>query len=81
MKRTTLALDEQILAKLKSKAAQEGRSMQDVANDLLRGALLRPAAQRERKGYRLRLRGWKAEIQPGIDLLDRDTLFDLMDGR
>jgi hypothetical protein len=32
------------------------------------------------KSYELRLRGWKAAEQPGVDLLDRDTLFDLITG-
>ena len=35
----------------------------------------------ERKAFTLRLKGWKAKEQPGVDLLDRDKLFDLMNGR
>jgi hypothetical protein len=31
--------------------------------------------------HRLALQGWEAAIQPGVDILDRDTLFDVMDGR
>ena len=52
--------------------------MQDLANELLRDGLAR---REEPTAYRLRLEGWKAEEQPGVDLLDRDKLFDLMDGR
>lgn len=64
--------------RLKARAAAEGRSMQDLANELLRDGL----ARREGPGdYDLRLEGWRAETQPGVDLLDRDKLFDLMDGR
>lgn len=77
MARTTLMLDEQILKQLKTKAAQEGRTLQATINDLLRIALKAPT----RKGFVLRLEGWRAELQPGVDLLDRDKLFDLMDGR
>jgi len=51
--------------------------MQAVINDLLRAGLHRPATT----GYRLKLYGWKAELQPGVDILDREKLFDLMDGR
>jgi plasmid stability protein len=76
--RTTLALDDDLLKKIKEKAAREGRSAQDVANDLLRQALVQP---KPRIAYKLKLRGWKAIQQPGVDLLDRDKLFDLMDGR
>ena len=76
MRRTTLALDDDLLRQLKGKAAREGRTLQAVATELLRQGLARP----ERAGdYRLRLEGWRAEEQPGVDLLDRDKLFDLMD--
>lgn len=77
MRRTTLTLDDQLLRELKKKASEEGRTLQAVTNDLLRRSL----ATRPQKSYQLRLRGWKSTEQPGVDLLDRDTLFDLMDGR
>jgi hypothetical protein len=77
MKRTTLTLDDPLLRQLKKKASEEGRTLQAVTNDLLRRSLAPSPA----KPYRLRLRGWKAAEQAGVDLLDRDALFDLMDGR
>jgi len=77
MKRTTLTIDNQLLLELKKKAAEEGRTLQAVTNDLLRRAL----RVSPREPYQLRLRGWKAVELPGVDLLDRDALFDLMDGR
>jgi hypothetical protein len=77
MRRTTLTIDDQLLRELKKKASEEGRTLQAVTNDLLRSSL----AATPSKPYHLRLRGWKAATQPGVDLLDRDTLFDLMDGR
>jgi len=52
--------------------------MQEVANELLRHALTRQTAG---KRSRLVLRGWKAKEQQGVDLLDRDKLFDLLDRR
>ncbi len=78
MARTTLAIDDDLLQKVREKAAREGRTLQDVANELLRLALVQ---QRPRKSAKLVLRGWEACEQPGVDLLDRDKLFDLMDGR
>jgi hypothetical protein len=36
-------------------------------------------AARSHQGYRLKLQGWKAELQPGVDILDRNSLFDAMD--
>jgi plasmid stability protein len=78
MARTTIAIDDDLLRRMKEKAAREGRSFQDLANGLLRQAL---AQQPVRPRIKLALRGWTARQQPGVDLLDRDKLFDLMDGR
>lgn len=78
MARTTLAIDDDLLKRIKEKAAREGRTFQDVANELLRHALHQQSPRRRRK---LALRGWKASARPGVDLFDRDKLFDLMDGR
>ena len=78
MTRTTLKMGADLLQRLKARAAAEGRSMQDLANELLRDGLDRREGP---KDYLLRLKGWEAEIQPGVDLLDRDKLFELMDGR
>lgn len=76
--RTTLAIDDDLLKRIKEKATREGRTLQDVSNELLRQAL---AQQKVGRHVKLSLRGWKAEQCPGVDLLDRDKLFDLMDGR
>jgi len=75
MRRTTLTIEDQLLLELKQKAAREGRTLQAVINDLLRRSL----TTGPREPYRLRLQGWKAAELPGVDLLDRDALFDLMD--
>ena len=52
--------------------------MQDLANELLREGLDR---LQDPVPITLDLEGWEAATQPGVDLLDRDKLFDLMDGR
>ncbi len=78
MTRTTIALDDDLLQRLKEAAARERRTLGEVVNDLLRQAL---APRRKRQGFKLMLEGWEAEPQPGVDILDRDKLFDLMDGR
>lgn len=77
MRRTTIAIDDDIRKRIKEKAAREGRTFQEVANELLRQAL----ADRKWPPVKLVLRGWKAIEQPGVDLLDRDKFFDLMNGR
>lgn len=70
-------IEDKLLREIKKKAAMEGRTLQDVANDLLRQAL----HGRPRERFSLQLQGWEAKEQPGVALLDRDKLFDLMDGR
>jgi hypothetical protein len=77
MRRITLTIDDQLLRDLKKKATEEGRTLQAVANDLLRRSLSSTPVI----PYKLQLQGWKAAEQPGVDLLDRGTLLDVMDGR
>ena len=64
MARTTLVLDDDLFRQIKKKAAEEGRTLQAVANELLRRALAQP----QKEPHRLKLQGWKAELQPGIDI-------------
>lgn len=76
--RTTLTIDDDLLKQLKENAARQGRTLAALINDLLRHALV---SQSRRGPYKLELEGWDAEPQPGVDILDRDKLFDLMNGR
>jgi hypothetical protein len=70
-------IDAAVLRQLKKRAAEEGRTLQAVTNELLRRGLTpgRPGP------FRLDLPSWETSVQPGVDLSDRDVLFDLMDGR
>jgi len=77
MPRTTLKLDDDLLRRLKERAAREGRTLQALANDLLRHGL----SPRRDVDYRLELATWDGTLQPGVDLFDRDSLFDRMEGR
>ncbi len=70
-------IDQRVLRELKRRAADEGRTLQDVANELLKQGLHRIGAA----PFTLQLEGWPADARPGVDLTDRDALFDLMDGR
>lgn len=78
MPRTTLMLEDSLFRQLKKKAAEEGRTLQAVANDALRRGLATPLSK---WGFKLKMQGWKATELPGVDILDRDKLFDLMNGR
>jgi hypothetical protein len=70
-------IEDGLFRQIKRKAAEEGRTLQAIVNDLLRRAL----AKSPHPQYRLELKGWQADTQPGVDILDRDQLFDVMDGR
>ena len=75
MRRITLVIEDHLLHRLKEKAAREGRTLQEVAKDVLKKGLeLRP----QQPDYRLELEGWDAEELPGFDLLDRDKLLDIL---
>lgn len=77
--RTTIELDDRVFRELKRQAAAKGITLRQVVNELLRRALDRPEP---RPKYRF---DWKVDpcgaIQPGVRLNDRESLFDLMDGR
>jgi hypothetical protein len=76
MARTTLAIDDALLRELRTRAAKEGRTLQDVVNESLRRGLRAPA----RRTYALKLHTTSGGVRPGVDLCDRDRLFDLLDG-
>ncbi len=78
MSRTTLSIDDDLLEQLKAVAAKKKLTVGAVVNDMLRHAIAEVATKPH---FELTLKGWKAEAQPGVDILDRDKLFDLMDGR
>ena len=78
MARTTLVLDDDLLKRLKETAARKGTTLAALVNGLLRHSMVRKPNTRP---FKLEMNGWEAEIQPGVDILDRDSLFDLMDGR
>ncbi len=78
MGRTTLNIDEPLLRRLKATAATRGISLAALVNQLLRQAL---AGQATKKHYEFKFGGWVSELQPGVDITDRNSLFDLLDGR
>ena len=78
MGRTTVNIDDPLLRRLKSTAAQRGITLAALVNELLRQAL----ADRSRPSeYEFKFGGWESTLQPGVDICDRDKLFDLLNGR
>lgn len=76
--RTTVDLSDELFRRAKRRAADEQTTLKAVVEAALRAWL---APRRGGKGYRLQWRPVRGKLQPGVDLDDRDALFDLMDGR
>jgi len=76
--RTTLDLADDILRLAKQRAADEQIPLRAVVEAALRRYLTRPA---QSAGYKLRWRTERGELLPGVNLDDRDALFDRMSTR
>ena len=76
--RSTVDINDELMRLAKQRAANEGGSLKSVVEQALRAHLSAPA---RRPRYKLQWRTEKGTLQPGVDLNDRDSLFDLMEGR
>jgi plasmid stability protein len=76
--RTTLDLDDDLVREIQRRAADSGRTMKKELEEILREGL-RGGAPKE--PFRLQLPTVKGELLPGVDLNDRDSLYDIMEGR
>jgi plasmid stability protein len=77
--KTTLNLDDRLLRSAKTRAAESDRTLTALVEEALR-ELLRQEASTVRR-YRFSAKPVKGGLRPGVDLNDRDALYDLMDGR
>lgn len=77
--RTTLDLDDTLLDAARKRAAARGKTLTAVVEEALAALLAArpPAAKR----YRLRWKTHKGRLLPGVNLADRDSLYDTMEGR
>ena len=76
--RTTLNIDEDIYRAAKIKAAQEGKTLTRVVEEALREHL---SPARPTKRFRLRWGTERGKLMPGVDVADRKSLYDIMEGR
>jgi plasmid stability protein len=75
--RTTLTLEDDVVARLREEARRQGRSFKDVVNDALRSGLDR-ASDQTPEPYRVPVRNMG--LRPGVDLDDIQALLDRLDG-
>ena len=78
--RTTLDLDDAVLRAAKQRAAAEDLTLTRVIEDALREFLRQPR-RRSRTRFRLRLLTKGGRPVRGVDLADRDALYERMEGR
>jgi hypothetical protein len=76
--RTTIRLDDHLLAEAKQLAARTGRTLTAVIEDALRQMLARRQQAAARPPVRLPTAPGNG-LQPGVDLDDSAALLDLMD--
>lgn len=75
--RTTVRLDEHLLAQAKKHAAESGRTLTAVLEQALRESLARRSRQSRARPVRLKtVKG--SGTRPGVDLDDSAALLDLM---
>jgi hypothetical protein len=77
--RTTLVLDDGLLRVAKARAAKRGTTLTSLLEDALRAYLAPP--RRSARPFRLKLVTKRGRLLPGVDLADRDSLYERMEGR
>lgn len=76
--RTTLDIEDSVLREAKKLAAQEGKTLTRIVEEALRDRVQPP---RRAKRFRLKLLTLKGQLLPGVDISDRDALYERMEGR
>jgi hypothetical protein len=77
--RTTLTLDDDVAAKLKSLSRRSGRAFREVVNDALRRGLARPSAAHPREPFTVKPRDL-GRLRPGLSLDNIGELLEQVEG-
>ncbi len=75
--RTTLNIQDDLMKRVKKHASETGSTITEVVEEALRAAVAGQAPRRER--YTLTWKPVAGRTLPGIDLSDRDSLYDAME--
>ena len=76
--RTTLDIDDHLYQAAKVKAAQEGKTLTRVVEEALMQHLNPP---KPAKRFKLKVITERGELLPGVNIDDRDSLYEIMEGR
>jgi hypothetical protein len=77
--RTTLSLDDDVAAKLKSEIKRSGKSLKEVVNEYLRLGLHAKKDHRTKRPFRVKTRDL-GELRPGLNLDNIGELLDQIEG-
>jgi hypothetical protein len=77
--RTTVRIDDSLLAEAKAQAVRSGRTLNEVVEDALRESLARRDRTVRDRAIDLPVFSG-GRLQPGVDLDDNSALADLMEG-
>jgi hypothetical protein len=78
--RTTIVLDDELMHRLRALAAQRRTGLSRTISDLVRAGLKR-SEQRECPAYSFDWPTFRGRLMPGVDVDDRDRLYEVMEGR
>ena len=79
--RTTIRIDEELLARAKTYATRSGRTLTRVIEDALRVLLERAEPNKKTKPFKIIPFKGGGGLLPGVDLDDSASLLDIMEGR
>ena len=77
MMRTTLNLDTGLFREVKKKAASDHKTLTQIFEEALRSYLM--PSFRAKKPFKLKLLTKRGILMPGVDLADRDSLYQKME--
>lgn len=81
MKRATLLLEDGLFSQAKILSRQQGKTLKEVVNDLLRIALSTFAGREATAPKKFKIPENKhIKPLPGVDISDRNSLYDIMEG-
>lgn len=79
--RTTLDIDDTLLRKAKARARQTRQTLTGVIEEALRQGLTGARVPGAPPAHHLTLKTVRGALRPGVDISDRDSLYERMEGR
>lgn len=76
--RTTFIIDDNLMKRVREKAAQSGKTITAIVEEALVGHLAGDTVARS--NYSLKWNPVGGKPLPGVDLADRDSLYEMMEG-